>query len=345
MLRNLFASLGCRHVPPMILVSAYSHDEELSLVSDEIDGLLAKPIAARHVYVELARSLGVFDPKEMEAEIDQRGKLDWSAFRGIDILLVEDLPINQEVILELLSGVGIYARVADNGEQALAEVARKVPDLILMDCQMPVMDGYTATRQLRLNPLWKSLPVIALTANAMAEDRQRCVEAGMNSHVAKPLRMADLFAEMQTCLGDWQNSEDAAIPVTETTSQTPAVLLIEGVDTENGLQNVGGNSKLYEKVLRQFRERNLSAFPDQFKSAANSGDWATMIRLAHSLKGLALTIGAGELANAVIALEAACVQNDQMQSSACLGSVEHQGRRVAKGIELAFAIQNPLSDV
>ena len=121
LLRTLFARMGNCQVPPMILVTAYSHDDELPQLGEAIDGLLAKPITARHVYVELARSLGVFDPRAIDAESDLRHKLDWPAFRGIDILLVEDLAINQEVMLELLSGVGIYARVACNGEEALAD--------------------------------------------------------------------------------------------------------------------------------------------------------------------------------------------------------------------------------
>jgi two-component system sensor histidine kinase/response regulator len=340
LLRNLFASLGRKQIPPMILVSAYSHDEKLSLVSSEIDGLLAKPITARHVYVELARSLGVFVPDVLDATLDQRDKCDWSHFRGIDILLVEDLPINQEVILELLSGVGIYLRIADNGEKALTEVARKVPDLILMDCQMPVMDGFEATRQLRKNPLWKSLPVIALTANAMTEDRQRCLEAGMNTHVAKPLRMADLFAAMQSCLGDWQGAKFASIQSEEVKSPNPAPLSINGIDTIKGMQHVGGNSKLYEKFLREFRERNLSEFPEQFMSASSSEDWVTMIRLVHSLKGLALTLGADELADAAISLETACEKHDLTRLTACLNSLEQSCQCVAKGIDAALGIDS-----
>ncbi|MBV2207356.1 MAG: PAS domain-containing protein, partial [Pseudomonas sp.] len=149
-LRQALAARGAS-IPPMILVTAYSHHDELYEVSHEIDGLLAKPVSTRQLYLELARCLGIAADKSVSGDRCRRhyNNLPWSRFRGLDILLVEDVEVNQEVIVELLGNVGLPVRLAQNGAEALAAVAEKRPDLVLMDCHMPVMDGYTATRKLR----------------------------------------------------------------------------------------------------------------------------------------------------------------------------------------------------
>jgi two-component system sensor histidine kinase/response regulator len=115
---------------------------------------------------------------------------------GARILLVEDNPINQEVARHLLSRAGLVLRTADNGQDALDWLERESFDLVLMDCQMPVMDGYAATRALRQNPRWRALPVIAMTANAMVGDREKVLAAGMNDHIAKPLKIEEMFATL-----------------------------------------------------------------------------------------------------------------------------------------------------
>ena len=338
LLRKLFSYQEAQQIPPMILVTAYSHHEELQAVGQEIDSLLAKPITARHLYVELARCLGVFAPRPVAWKDAQQTSNDWSIFRGIDVLLAEDIEINQEVIVELLSGVGIYARIANNGEEALAEVARKVPDLILMDCQMPVMDGFTATRQLRSNPLWKSIPVIALTANAMSEDRERCLEAGMNSHVAKPLRMALLFAEMQSCLIHWSALAEAP-PAKESTppsDQATETLSIDGIDTAQALHYLSGNTVLYQRLLRRFNDLTLPGFAPQLAEALAAHDWETLARVAHTLKGVALTLGANNLGQAATALEKASRQEDPLAAKDWANRVQAESARVARGIDAVY---------
>jgi CheY-like chemotaxis protein len=115
---------------------------------------------------------------------------------GARILLVEDNALNQELAVALLSGAGIEVTVAGDGRQALDLIARERFDAVLMDCQMPQMDGYEATRLLRLQPLLQELPIIAMTANVMSGDRERAIAAGMNDHVAKPINVDDLFATL-----------------------------------------------------------------------------------------------------------------------------------------------------
>jgi CheY-like chemotaxis protein len=115
---------------------------------------------------------------------------------GTRILLVEDNALNQELAVALLSGAGIEVTVAGDGRQALDRIARQRFDAVLMDCQMPQMDGYEATRLLRLQPLFQELPIIAMTANVMSGDRERVIAAGMNDHIAKPIDVDDLFATL-----------------------------------------------------------------------------------------------------------------------------------------------------
>ena len=312
-LRAAFRGRDGGHVPPMILVTAYSHHEDLRDIGHEIDSLLAKPVSAHHLYVELAHCLGVTGDPAPGVDRRKQSRPDWSRFASLDILLVEDMAVNQEVMVELLGAAGLTVRVACNGAEALAEVARKAPDLILMDCQMPVMDGFTATRELRQNPAWRDLPVIALTANAMVEDREACLAAGMNAHVAKPVSMEALFHRMVECVGALAAATETQPDTARTPepSSAPHLPQFPGIDTAVGLTHVGGRLPLLLRLLRKFRDNMGADFEIQFTAALAAGDGATEIRLIHSLKGIALTLGATDLGEAALALEQAVAADDQ----------------------------------
>ncbi len=332
-LRAAFSAQG-RALPPMFLVTAYSHHDELRELGPEINGVLAKPLNARHIYVELARCLGVFSSEEDGPRRRASDVLDWSRFRGLDILLVEDVELNQEVMLELLAGVGLSARLAGNGAEALDEVARKTPDLILMDCQMPVMDGYTATRRLREDPRWQELPIIALTANAMDDDKNLSFAAGMNAHVAKPIRMEVLYRELLRCL-----PASAASPsVTRVSAQDrgslkgPELPPLPGFDTALGLAQVGGNPAMLLRLLQRFRDTHGRQFQTQFAQAWAARDWEVAQRLAHSLKGVAYTLGAIALGDAATGLETAVRARDGSEVDEALKDVLTQMHQVMSGL-------------
>jgi PAS domain S-box-containing protein len=332
-LRQHFAGKATA-VPPMVLVTAYSHHDELRNVSHEIDGLLAKPLSARHVYVELARCLGVFDGDFSEEQPPKAALLDWSRFRGLDVLLVEDVEVNQEVVLELLANVGISARLADNGLAALAAVKTRTPELILMDCQMPVMDGYTATRELRATPAWANIPVIALTGNVLPEDLARCREAGMNAHVAKPLRMQQLYEAMVACLPDRVGlplGREAPEAVTEVAAE-PVLPELPGIDKALGIAHVGGRIPMFIRLLKHFHNTLGKSFEPQFQQALAAADWETATRLAHSLKGVAATLGASDLSELAKRLEQSCVDHDPMACAAQIGPLLVELQQVTKGI-------------
>ena len=224
--------------------------------------------------------------------------------RGARVLLVEDNELNQELALELLANNGIVASLAENGEEALAILAEEPFDGVLMDCQMPVMDGYTATREIRQRPEWAQLPVLAMTANAMAGDREKALAAGMNDHIAKPINVHEMF----TTMARWISS---AAPGGEPPPRSPeeeemeAVEMPElaGIDVSAGLATAQGSAKLYRKLLIKYRDGE-GDFEARFQAARGDGDAA--VRCAHTLKGVSGNVAAFGVREAALALELAC---------------------------------------
>jgi CheY-like chemotaxis protein len=216
------------------------------------------------------------------------------------VLLAEDNPVNVEVAMAMLESLGLAAECARNGDEALQKVRRGEYDAVLMDCQMPVMDGYAATRALREQPSLKELPVIAMTANAMVGDREAAIAAGMNDHIAKPIKVDDMFAT----LAKWIKPGRPA--TVNDASPVDALPASGSIDTHCGLANVGGNEVLYRRVLSLFGEREAD-FPQRFKAARLAGDTEAATRAAHDLKGLAGTLGMHALQVAAAALERGCL--------------------------------------
>jgi CheY-like chemotaxis protein/HPt (histidine-containing phosphotransfer) domain-containing protein len=232
--------------------------------------------------------------------------------QGGRVLLVEDNDFNQEVASELLKEAGLKVEVAENGAVAL-EKLRGAPDgtfdLVLMDMQMPVMDGIAATLEIRKQSRFDGLPIVAMTANVMAAERQKCLEAGMNDHVAKPIDPAVLFG----ALARWLTPREAVAAEPRrrpaTTSDLaddfdPAALAIEGLDVKLGLSRVLNKRRLYCDLLLKFA-RDQTKAPQLLQDALENGDLATAQRLAHTAKGLAGNIGATRLQEQAALLEAA----------------------------------------
>jgi CheY-like chemotaxis protein len=240
--------------------------------------------------------------------------------RGARILLAEDNEINQQIAIELLESAGACVKVANNGREAvdiLSNGTQPPPfDVVLMDLQMPEMDGYQATAKLRGDPRFSTLVIIAMTAHATVEERQRCLAATMNDHISKPIDPAMLFDTVgryykradteapterktgATAPGPMQQSSDAGdgLAVGPKASEDPPqsgdeLPVVEGLDVKDGLGRVAGNRKLYLKLLRQFVEQQGSAL-EQISAGLAKADAALAERLAHTLKGVAGNIGA-----------------------------------------------------
>jgi two-component system, sensor histidine kinase and response regulator len=213
---------------------------------------------------------------------------------GLRVLLAEDNEINQQIACELLEGVGAEVTVVSNGRDAvtrLKESGTPLPfDVVLMDLQMPVMGGHEATALIRAEARFAALPVIAMTAHATLEERQRCLAAGMNDHIAKPIDPGLLF---ETLARYHRATRPASEPTRNAAPPLSAVTmpLIEGLDTKDGLARVAGNEQLYLKLLRTFRD-GQAAMDGRITAALEQGDPATAERLAHTLKGVAGNLGA-----------------------------------------------------
>jgi len=210
----------------------------------------------------------------------------------------------------LLSQAGIQVTIANDGREGVEMLAAR-PDAfdgVLMDIQMPVMDGYAATGEIRKDARFEALPVIAMTANAMAGDRDKALAAGMNDHVAKPIDVAELFAVLCRRLQvpeARRAAEPEAVDVPEATAEEASSLpALPGLDTRSGLARVGGKVSVYRKILRQFANSQADA-PARIRSALQRHDLTTAEREAHTLKGVAGNIGADEVQAAATRLERA----------------------------------------
>ena len=229
-----------------------------------------------------------------------------TGWAGRRVLLVEDNDLNQEVAIGLLGEFGLAVDLAADGAVAVDQVMAHDPRYyaaVLMDMQMPVMDGLSATRAIRDAPLYDSLPIIAMTANAMAQDRARCLAAGMNDHVAKPIEPARLREALVRWIGD-PGDAPAAPPLPLAPLAAPPLPPIAGLDSAAGLRRMMGNAAGYVALLHKFAAQQRSV-PDDIAAALRRRDRATAERLAHTLKGIAGTIGAEALAAAAGRVEGA----------------------------------------
>jgi two-component system, sensor histidine kinase and response regulator len=310
-IRRLAASTASAELPKFIVVSAFSREDVRAAATDlEIAAFLTKPVTPSSLLDAIAVATNgneVVSRATRGLSGDMEDAL--SSLRGARILVVEDNAINQEVICELLATHDIEVEVADNGQLAIAKLKRGYFDGILMDCQMPVMDGYEATRAIRTMPGYAALPIIAMTANVMAGDRDKALAAGMNDHVGKPIDIAVLFATMARWISTAGREAGAeSPPVQRPASPLPSSAAdssLPGIDMATGLRRFQGNEGLYHRILRKFEQSNRQ-FQDTVRASVAVGDWQTAQREAHTLKGLAGTVGADALAAVAAQLESAC---------------------------------------
>ena len=252
---------------------------------------------------------------------------------GMRLLVAEDNANNQQVARELLQGEGATVQIARDGQAAVAAVAAAEPpfDAVLMDVQMPVMDGYAATRCIRVDLGMHALPIIAMTANAMAVDRDACLAAGMNDHVGKPFAIEHLVQLL--CRYAGRGEAPPAAPATPPPPLLPAVgqaAAAAGVDLDRALDRLGGKQPIYARTLRRF-VRDLAEMPAQLQAHLARDETPGALSMLHSLKGLAATLGATALAE----------QADRAERALRVaGSAEEAGFALA-GVCLAIERSSP----
>ncbi|HSU52687.1 MAG TPA: response regulator, partial [Candidatus Dormibacteraeota bacterium] len=327
--RHIKSDETLKHQPAIVLVTAFGREEVREEAERlQLDGFLVKPVTKSMIVDTLVNVFGgPADEVTSSGETSQEAPL-----RGARILLTEDNEINQQIAVELLEGVGATIRVANNGREAV-EILSAEPqpppfDLVLMDLQMPEMDGYQATAKLRADARFTRLPIIAMTAHATIEERQRCLAAGMNDHISKPIDPAMLFETvgrfykplpLSASPAELKRAATAAVQPSTNGDELPSV---PGLDTKDGLARVAGNRKLYLKLLRQFIEQQGPA-PEQIAAAVAQGDATLAERLAHTLKGVAGNIGAKTVQSAAGALE------KLIREKAEAGAVESERQHLA----------------
>jgi two-component system sensor histidine kinase/response regulator len=282
--------------PHMIMVTAHGREEIITGATEaEIEDVLLKPVSASMLFNSVASVLGGLPSgrRRMGDGLTQAaGRL--ATIEGARILLVEDNELNQGVAIELLRDAGLRVDLAINGVIAVRMVQETAYDLVLMDMQMPLMDGVTATREIRKIPRLAELPVVAMTANAMDGDRRRCLEAGMNDHVAKPVEPDDLWKVLLKWIPA-RHVVGATVPTATSVAAADVLAGIAGLDCEAGLRRMLGKKPFYMSMLRQFVAGQAPAVAEM-RAALESGDLDTAGRIAHTTSGVAGTVGAIEVA-------------------------------------------------
>jgi two-component system sensor histidine kinase/response regulator len=238
-----------------------------------------------------------------------------AALRGARILLVEDNDINQQVARELLEDAGLVVDVADNGEIALEKVRSGSWELVFMDMQMPVMDGVTATQRIRAMGGFERLPIVAMTANAMEQDRRKCLDAGMNDFLVKPIDPDDMWNILLRWVRPRVRQEAAPVRAAQTSAPDGMPQGIEGLDTALGLSRMMGKKPLYLAMLRRYLASQKDVVGD-IRRAIGDEDFETAERLAHTAKSVSGNVGAVAVQERAAQLEMA------LRERRCAGELE-----------------------
>jgi len=299
---ELLRQIDQRHLgqsSAMIMTTAYDADElQTALGGLHVGAILSKP----------ATPSALFDAIMLAIHRDSEGRVATARphsmsrhFSGQRVLLVEDNEVNRELAEEMLGNIGLNVDTAENGQIAVEKVGSTAYDLVLMDCHMPVMDGYSATEAIRRLPGCERLPIVAMTANALASDRERCLGIGMNDHIAKPIDLDVLHNTLVRWLGMPASDSGGYRPEGEASLAESAPASTD-IDTAAALGRLGGNRAMYDRLLRRFCD-NQADTASQLLVDRQSGDTEAMQLRAHTLRGLASTIGANALAGRADELE------------------------------------------
>ncbi|MEH0688936.1 response regulator [Vibrio cholerae] len=297
----------------IVLLTGYE-TVQLSTVIEQLDvsGTLSKPVNQSYL-IDLV--IGLFASNSGIAA--HSAPLSASDLSGLRALLTEDNEINQQIAVELMQDKGMLVTVANNGQEALEQLAaaEQPYDIIFMDLQMPVMDGYEAANRIRADSEYDDIPLVAMTAHAMQEERERCLAIGMNDHISKPIDPDRLFTTIERLCQVQQRGASTDIAAVLSQPSELKLEMVQGLDVKNGLLRVAGNRDLYERILCQFIDKESDAVARISLALENSNiDEAEL--MAHTLKGTAANLGATSLADLASSVESALAQShvEEIQS-------------------------------
>ncbi|MDM8540949.1 response regulator [Desulfococcaceae bacterium HSG9] len=300
---------GLSQIPIIIMITAYGREEvRKQAVRTGVDAFLIKPID-RSLLFDTIISLFVeqdeLKPRVQKTSDEADDTHDLAMIKNAKVLLVEDNQINQQVATELLEQAGMIVTIAENGLEAVKAVNQAAYDLIFMDMEMPKMDGYEASRTIRLDTRFADMPIVAMTAHAMSGIREKCLDAGMNDYLSKPIDPPKLCAALVRWIKPQTGETPTPRRVQDEKKQTQDIPdQMPDLDIATALKRLGGNRKLLKKLLINFAD-DYSETTDTLRKALDSGDIEYIRRTAHTIKGVAGNIGADELAEAARELEAA----------------------------------------
>ncbi|MCO7187360.1 MULTISPECIES: PAS domain-containing hybrid sensor histidine kinase/response regulator [unclassified Pseudoalteromonas] len=323
-----------------VLVTAYGR--ELGLKDDQkhmISSILLKPINPSSVFDCLQACLA-----PLPQQVTATSATEDSRLSGLTILVAEDQPVNQEIAVEILTFHGANVAVANNGQEALEAVQKTAFDVVLMDMQMPVMDGLKATRAIRKQPELCQPPILAMTANAMQADIQTCLSAGMNGHIAKPIDVENMVV---TILAHAKQNEaeegvQKAVPFESDELEAPSVeaktFTLEGIDIEAGINRAAGNRDVYFSLLEKFVKQQIEELIN-LKQAITIGNTELAEHILHALKGASANLSMTHLTSQCAALESQLQNNslDGTQIDNLLEYIRHCHEQVSNYVNLHTA--------
>ena len=343
-IRRIRSDEKLEHTPTFVMVTAYKRDDLMQRAHDtKIEGVLIKPVSPSTLVDSILNAFGkdaVHRPRIKKQQGEYLAAM--KAMRGAYLLLVEDNAVNQELALEILMAAGIRVDVANHGAEAVEKISQADYDGILMDCQMPVMDGFDATRKIREDSRFAHLPILAMTANAMAGDKEKCIESGMNDHIAKPIDVGQLFITLGCWVRPKATAAESGTGSSAETSIAKAakddeVPYIAGLETDKALKRVGGSVKLLRKLLNRFSETEADAIK-RIEAAIENNDAKTATREAHTVKGLAGNIGAIKMAECAGMVEDMLRRGESDGLAPALNAMEQE---LAILLERIVAVMDP----
>ena len=312
--------------PKIIMITGFGREDVMKLAEDlNLDGFLLKPITHSLLYDAIINVYGK-QKNYRSARINNQQFIPdgFDQIRGAKILVVEDNEINRQVATELLENEGFFIDTAENGKIALDQIGNNSYDLVLLDLQMPVMDGFTATEEIRKDKRFDKLPLVALTADAVSGVNERALEVGMDDFITKPINPDSLFKTLvkwimpgeRTLPENYQNRE-------ELISDESAIPPLPGFNLEAGILRFGGNLKRYKELINMFTINQID-FKSKVVDALDNNRVDDALREAHTLKGVAGNISAVELAKKAENIETYIVDNNFIRAKELVGIVDSE---------------------